>query len=191
MTVVFDYDGVLVNTLRANIDAINAFSEKYEFPKMDEEAYIRMLDANFAEYWQMLLGASSSSFMEDLHTYNRPHPVLLTGMKDLLLELKPPIVSSNHSSLINAVLNANGIHLPVYGVEQDPSKVRKLTKLQKRPDIFVTDTTGDVREGKLAGYTVIAVTWGFMPRASLERSQPHAIVTTPHELREAILHFSL
>jgi len=191
MVVAFDYDGVLVNTLEANISAINAFSGKYEFPEMDTQAYIRMLDANFAEYWQMLLGARSSEFMADLHAYPRPHPPLVSGMREVLLELQPPIVSSNHSSLIQTTLRANGLSLAVYGVEQDSSKIRKLTRLRNRPDIFVTDTTGDVREGKAAGYTVIAVTWGFTPRSSLEESGPHAIVTSPQELRDAILHFSI
>ncbi len=191
MAVVFDFDGVLVNTLQENINAINAFSKKYDFPEMDRAAYIGMLDVNFTEYWQMMLGAQTSEFLADLHHYPRPHPILITGMREVLIDFKPPIVSSNHSSLINSVLRANGVTLPVYGVELDPSKVRKLTRLKNRPDIFVTDTTGDVKEGKTAGYTVIAVTWGFTPRESLEISKPHAIVNTPHELREAILYFSL
>jgi phosphoglycolate phosphatase-like HAD superfamily hydrolase len=180
----FDFDGVLVNTLRENIDAINAYAARYEFPVMDEAAYVRMLDANFIEYWHMLLGARARDFLTDLHHHPRPHPTLLPEMRELLLEKKPVIVSSNYGSLITAVLAAHGVTLAVYGAETDSSKIRKLTRLKACPNVFVTDTAGDIIEGRSAGYTVIAVTWGFSPRATLEKAQPHHIVHTPRELRE-------
>ena len=183
MSLVFDFDGVLVDTLQANIEAINAFSRKYKFPRMTVAVYTRMLDHNFTEYWQMMLGAHAKYFLNDLHTYPRPHPQLIPHMRELLLDFKPAIVSSNTSHLIRHVLQDNHVHVPVYGVDDHPSKIVKLLRLAVEPNVFVTDTAGDVLEGKRAGYFVIAVTWGFTPVAVMRKSQPHAIVNTPHELR--------
>lgn len=186
MSLVFDFDGVLVDTLEANIEAINAFASKYAFPRMTHATYTRMLDHNFTEYWQMLLGTRAKNFMRDLHAYPRPHPTLVPHMRELLLDFKPAIVSSNHSNLIKHVLHENHVSVPVYGVDDHPSKLVKLGRLATEPNVFVTDTAGDVLEGKRAGYFVIAVTWGFTSVAVLRKSQPHAIVNTPHELRELL-----
>jgi len=183
MSLVFDFDGVIVNTLHANIDAINAFADKYDFPLMTTDAYVRMLDHNFTDYWHMMLGAQARAFLSDLHNYPRPHPELVEGMRDILLDFKPAIVSSNTGHLIRHVLRDNDITIPVYGVDDHPSKVVKLGRLAKEPNVFVTDTAGDVIEGKHAKYFVIAVTWGFTPLTTLRKSQPHAIVSTPEELR--------
>ena len=183
MSIVFDFDGVLVDTLQANIEAINAFAGKYGFPPMTERTYVGMLDHNFTEYWQMLLGARAREFLTDLHLYPRPHPILVPHMRELLLDFKPALVSSNTSHLIRSVLRDNHVHVPVYGVDDHPSKTVKLGRLAVEPNVFVTDTAGDVVEGKHAGYFVIAVTWGFTPLDVLRKSQPHAIAHTPHELR--------
>jgi phosphoglycolate phosphatase-like HAD superfamily hydrolase len=107
-------------------------------------------------------------------------------MRELLLTHKPVIVSSNHSALIREVLLRHGITLPIYGVEEEPSKVRKLSRLRREPALFVTDSTGDILEGKQANYVVIAVSWGFTPVDALARAKPHRLVHTPRELQHAI-----
>jgi phosphoglycolate phosphatase-like HAD superfamily hydrolase len=190
MVLVFDFDGVVVNTLEDNRKAINAFAQKYGFTPLDVASFVTMQDSNFAEYWQHLLGERVEAFLTDLHHYPRPHPQLEESIRALLVDFSPAIVSSNTSTLIHRVLRENGVHLAVYGIDNHPSKVVKLTRLREdspsESNVFVTDTVGDIIEGKEAGYYVIAVTWGFTKREALEKSKPHAIVDTPQELREII-----
>jgi phosphoglycolate phosphatase len=186
MSLVFDFDGVIVDTRDDNIKAINKLSKKYGFEPMTVESYTAMLGYNFTHYWEMLLGKACKSFMRDLHAVPRPHPRINPGVKEMLLNFRPAIVSSNSGSLIREVLKKEGIELPIYGVEYNPSKIEKLGKLRGEHNVFVTDTAGDVLEGKKAGYFVIAVTWGFTDEKSLAKVQPHAIVRAPEELRQIL-----
>ncbi len=57
-----------------------------------------------------------------------------------------------------------------------------------RPDeaVLVGDSPFDLRAGRAAGLTTIAVTWGFFPRPVLERERPDMIVDTVPELRAAL-----
>ena len=187
MALVFDFDGVLVDTRNENMQTINNLAQKYRFEPLNAESYRNMTAYNFYEYWQMFLGTQSKDFFADLRWQPRPHPDLLPGMKTILEAHQPSIVSSNFSDIIRSVLAKNGITVPVYGGDVDMSKVRKLNHIKGEPDVFVTDTAGDVFEGKQAGYTIIAVTWGFNTRDMLLRSKPHHIVQTPHELHEELL----
>jgi phosphoglycolate phosphatase len=187
MALAFDYDGVLVDVREDNIAVINAFAAKYGFEPITMQQYNSSLQYNFYDYWQMLLGEKAQAFFEDLHALPREPARLLPGMQKILTAHKPIIISSNVTYLIQTTLKAHDINLEVYGGDIEKSKVVKLSKYKAEPDVFVTDTAGDVKEGKEAGYIVIAVSWGFNTLEQLEASQPHKIVHTPQELHEALL----
>lgn len=182
MALVFDFDGVIVDTKLDNIAAINVLAPRYGFDPIQLDQYISMASCNFYEYWQMLLGQHAEAFFSDLRMMPRAQPRIVDGMLDVLVVHRPAIVSSNFTELIKGVLASTNLSLDVYGGDFEPSKVRKLGMLSKEPDVFVTDTVGDVQEGKAAGYRVIAVTWGVNTREMLEKSAPHSIVATPQEL---------
>ena len=55
--------------------------------------------------------------------------------------------------------------------------------------IFITDTLGDIREAAQVAIPAIGVTWGFHPRARLEKGNPLVIVDTPKELYEKVSEF--
>jgi phosphoglycolate phosphatase len=182
----FDFDGVLVDSRADNIEAINTLARKYSFEPMSVDAYNNMLLFNFYEYWQMLLGAHAKEFFADLHFMPRKTPQLLPGMHDLMLTYRPVIVSSNYSMLIREAIALPAETIAIYGGDQDVSKVRKLHKLKHIPDVFVTDTVGDIREGKQAGYTIIAVTWGFNSKELLVAEKPEFLVEHPEELHAVL-----
>ncbi len=100
MRLAFDFDGVLVDSMQSNIDAINNLSERYSFEPLTTDSYRGMLTVNFSQYWQMLLGNRCEEFFADLHTQPRGAVTFVPGMKDVLLAFSPAIVSSNHSVLI-------------------------------------------------------------------------------------------
>ena len=187
MSIVFDFDGVIVDSRSENIATLNALAAKYGYEPITLERYTAMTQHNFYEYWQMLLGEHAKEFFTDIHMISRAPGTLLPGMKEILLAHTPIIVSSNATPIIKNTLSKYDIALDVYGGDIDPSKVRKLGKVKQEPAIFVTDTPGDVHEGKIAGYTCIAVTWGFAPHEMLIASRPEHIVHTPQELHELLL----
>jgi phosphoglycolate phosphatase len=183
----FDFDGVIVDSLQANIDAINALAGAYEFLPLTVDGYRGMLTVNFVQYWQMLLGKHAQPFLADLQLQHSRGATLVPGMREVLNDFAPTIISSNHGSVIRDVLSREGIDLPIYGIEYNPSKIKKLQEFRNDPAIFVTDTIGDVYEGRNAGYTVVAVTWGFHTQEMLKSAGPDIIVRTPQELA-ATLH---
>ncbi len=76
----------------------------------------------------------------------------------------------------------------VYGYEVSKSKTVKIKEALTELDtkltdcIFITDTPGDIREGKETGIKSIGVTWGFHERERLERGNPYAIVDKLEEI---------
>lgn len=187
MALVFDFDGVIVDTRTDNIEAINQLARKYRFDPLDEAAYGGMLTCNFYEYWQMLLGPRAESFLTDLRHMQRPTATVLPGMAEMLEAHQPAIVSSNYTALIENCLAVHSIRLPVYGGDIEKSKVRKLNRLKSATDVFVTDTVGDLLEGRRAGYTLVAVTWGFNTKEMLLQAEPHHVVETPEELHDVLV----
>lgn len=80
------------------------------------------------------------------------------------------------------------------GADVHKSKAEKFRMLFKHFGegtryVFITDTLGDLREAEKVGVQGIGVTWGFHPRARLERGNPWAIVGTPKELEEKVMEF--
>ena len=50
----------------------------------------------------------------------------------------------------------------------------------------MTDTLGDILEGKKAGVTVVAVDFGFHKRDRLEKGEPFRIVSNFDEILEVV-----
>ena len=63
-----------------------------------------------------------------------------------------------------------------------------LSKYSTEPTeaIFITDTLGDIEEGKKCGVKSIAVTWGYHPIETLKKGEPYKIISEQHELIDAI-----
>ena len=53
--------------------------------------------------------------------------------------------------------------------------------------MYVTDTSGDVREAASVDIPSVGVTWGYHPRQTLERANPRSIVDTPQALVEFLI----
>lgn len=72
----------------------------------------------------------------------------------------------------------------------DPTPVREaLARLGASASgaCYVGDAPFDLRAGRAAGVTTIAVTWGFFPPADLIAEGPDAVVDTPQQLLRACL----
>lgn len=55
-------------------------------------------------------------------------------------------------------------------------------KTEPAGTFFISDTVGDITEGKDFGFKTIAVTWGFHSRELLRQSSPDYIIESPEEL---------
>ena len=105
------------------------------------------------------------------------------------------ILSSGSRKFIDPFLETNGIahhFTDILDVDVHTHKTKKIEVIFEKYGItaldcvFVTDTLGDIREAGAHGMGVIAVSWGFHSRVTLEKGVPFRIIERPQELPVAV-----
>ncbi len=99
------------------------------------------------------------------------------------------VVTSNSANAVSSCLRRLGAQgvAEVLGSEQGLGKVAKITGLMARfpgraPCWFVGDTTGDMREARLAGAEPLGVAWGWHAPEALLAAGAARIAATPAEI---------
>jgi phosphoglycolate phosphatase len=202
-TVIFDFDGTMVDSLEIVAQIIYTMSkQKYKFTREDILAlHSRSLKAVAKEFkiprWKIvLLIIKGRKMMTEYMIELEPYP----GLADVIKNLSRTgndlyIVSTNSTSNIDIFLKnyeMKRLFKKVVGGSGlfDKSKtLRSIIKKQKIPEkpyFYIGDETRDMEAAKQAGINGIAVTWGFTGVASLAKTQPFAIAKTPAQLLEII-----
>jgi len=196
----FDFDGVVVDSLdfyeKLVRDGLAAIGSSIAETRDD---FIALFDDNFyaALTKRGVDAAVFNRVVADVipHAdYSAIHP--FDGLFPVLRELRDrhtlAVISSNSRYAIERLLKKTGCVScfdDILGADETLSKVKKIEnavekwRVDKDAAYYIGDTVGDVKEAKAAGITVIAVTWGWHPRARLEKARPDYIVDTPEELR--------
>lgn len=195
--VLFDYDGVLINTfleaLETNADiGVSVTADEYRgwfagniFESIKNVPKTR--DADMANRYV-------KAYHKRTHTMG-VHPSMAYLVRELSKKYLLCIVSSGSERTIKTQLMNSHIldcFVDVLGYETDTSKVRKIKSalemyhVGREKSVFVTDTLGDIKEAHQVGIHTIAVTWGFHAEDVLREGKPESIVQTPAELQEKI-----
>jgi phosphoglycolate phosphatase len=197
----FDFDGVIVDSLDLYEQAVNFCLEKVgSRPLRDREEFLSLFDDNF--YEAMLqrnidLEAFTAASAEIAPTldYIKVRPNL--DLSPVLEELKTKngnglfIISSNSKFAIKLMLAIHGLdHFfrQVLGYEFMFSKEDKIIHAvdefgtAREQAYYICDTAGDVKEAKNAGVKAVAVTWGWHPRERLALVGPDFLIDSPEEL---------
>lgn len=197
--VLFDFDGVIVNTLDISYGASVAVSD-YEQPL---EMYKGFFEGNiFEEVEKKNAGDTNEEKQRQFYEIYSKGMILVDpvpGIIDVLNELHKRytmiIVSSSINAPIHAYLEKHGLteHFDwVMGADVHRSKVKKIEMVFEKyaigPEqcVFVTDTLGDMREAEKKFVPSIGVTWGFHERERLEKGAAFAIVDNPERLLATI-----
>jgi len=198
--VIFDFDGVLVHT-----NDIARRLHKEANPHLAEEYFDRMHDGNF---WENL----DRAVKEDGYVVQPDwYELYAKGLADLdtddLLKMLVIDLFSRHSLVVVSSMDTKYIAQAldkanlrqcfeeILGADVHTSKIVKISDLLSRRGIdpknavFITDTIGDIREGRECAVAAIGVTWGMQDRAKLQSEQPYAVVDTVPELEAAIERF--
>ena len=193
--VLFDFDGVLVDTL----NIYHTISSEVN-PDLSIEEYKTFFEGNIYDSLRKDGNKTNRhpNFQERVQDYIREMviPILL---KDILINLSQNyilfIVSSTPSSDLKQILqreNSLEYFTGILGSDVHTSKVVKnkmiLEKYGVSPEnaVFITDTLGDIKEARQCGIESIAVTWGFHDRERLEKGNPSHIIDNPEDLIQAI-----
>ena len=195
----FDFDGVLVNSLDLYAEAVTRILERIGTPIVkSKEDYLALFDGNFYESMAARgvdLAAYNETVKEILPRIDtnamKPFdgliPVLAALQKDSILA----VVSSNGYRTIRTMLDRFGFapyFREILGADFRISKKEKIAYTLEKYGIpgerafYVGDTAGDIREARAAGVRSVAVTWGWHSRERLAAAGPDFLVDTPEEL---------
>jgi len=201
--IIFDYDGVIVDSLDLVIEIYNELAPQYDLEKLKEkEEFTKFFDHNFfqglkengigPEVYEGLLKEMADRLAREV----KDAP-LFEGIKEVLKKLSQEyrllIITSNLSYVIEEALKINDIKEieEVVGAEKEKSKVKKIKRVEgKYPDskiYYIGDTTGDIYEGREAGTITVAVSWGFHKKEKLELSEPDYLAITTEELLDIFI----
>lgn len=197
----FDFDGVIVDSLELYEQAVNFCLDKVgSRPLRDREEFLSLFDNNFYEAMlqrniDLEAFTSASAEIAPNLDYTKVKPNL--DLSPVLEKLKTNngnglfIISSNSKFAIKVMLAIHGLdHFfkKILGYEFMFSKEDKIIHAvdefgTAREDTFyICDTAGDIKEAKNAGVKAVAVTWGWHPRERLALAGPDFLIDSPEEL---------
>lgn len=196
--IIFDYDGVIVDSLDVYEKAVILAFNKNGFNQINSrESFLALFDGNFFES-AVKIGIPAEKMpaiikeLEPNLLSLRKDLKLFDGMREVLSELakkhKIYIATSNLTNVVKAYLESQNIagFEDIIGADKEKSKVKKIENIkEKHPDseiFYVGDTKGDMIEGNLAGAKTIAVAWGWHDISRLKEGKPDYMVEKPSDL---------
>jgi len=204
---IFDYDGVLADTLDDLLlfgqEACNKLGVKHLVTRDDVNNLDLMSFATYGracEVPEHLVDAFVKICLAAFAEKNSP-PAIFPGLSSVVRSLsinhRIAIVTTNSSQNVNDFLVEHGLDRlidAVYGVDSPGSKAQKivmarnqLLENKKQESVYmVGDSLSDVLAAKEASVTSIVVTWGHQRLENLLRGNPDYVVSSPHELIEVI-----
>ena len=205
--IIFDFDGVLADTLNDLIqfgqEVCDELGIKHVVNKEDLSNLESMSFASFGracEVPEHLVDEFVQRCLERFSEKKSP-PAIFNGLSTIVRNFAVnhtlAIITTNSSRNVNAFLIEHGlgkcIHA-VYGVDIPGSKAQKISIARnqfsvdtKRETVFmIGDSLSDIRAAKEASVTSVAVTWGHQSLDHLLRGAPDYVVRFPHELVEVI-----
>lgn len=203
--VIFDYDGVLADTLddliRFGQEACNRLGVNHVVTKDDLSNLEVMSFATFGRACEVPEHLIDEFVKISLNLFAEKEspPAIFDELIEVISHLsarhKIAIVTINSSQNVHAFLTKHGlanlVHA-VYGVDTPGSKAQKISLarerfVKNREAVFmIGDALSDIRAAKEAGVTSIAVTWGHQRLEILLRGKPDYMVDFPNGLIEAI-----
>jgi len=201
--IIFDYDGVLADTLDDLIHFGQEACDQLGVKHVVTQADLSNLEVmSFATYGRACevpepLIDDFVKISLNLFAEKKSPPAIFDGMSEVIQHFssqhKLAIVTTNSSQNVKLFLAQHGLSEffhAVYGVDTPGSKAQKISLARERfgeKSVFmIGDALSDVRAAKEAGVTSIAITWGHQGLETLLRGEPDYVVNHPHELIQVI-----
>lgn len=195
----FDYDGVIADSLEAHVKSFLAAFHENGCTKMNTAQDIVDLYEDNVYRSMTALGLTEEEIDRILESYNARQALLLDQIQlfpqisELFSDLvsaghRVYIITSNTAEAVSGVLNKRGIAgvEKVMGSETAKSKIKKIhMAMDWHPGLkayYVGDTKGDIYEGRHAGAATVGVAWGWHGPEKLSESLPDHLIFAPEEL---------
>jgi phosphoglycolate phosphatase len=193
----FDFDGVVVDSLELYETAVNLCLKKIGMPPLKSRSdFLDLFDQNFYEGIarrgvdiEAFTGVSAEIAPELNYAGVLVHSRLIGILDALKRRHLLSLISSNSVHAIRFIYREIDRYFEhILGYEFMFSKIDKIRHEMERTGIagdrtfYIGDTLGDIHEAKEAGVRTVAVTWGWHSRERLASSSPDYLIDTPEEL---------
>jgi len=198
---IFDYDGVLVDSLDEVVNAGNAFCRSIGHKCIVSKHIVTTLQPMTYDQLARSIGlppdridACSGFVFNRLQARGAATP-LFPGVESLFRHLatkKIVIISGNSRDVISAKLAAHALDKQVASIVGAYESGNKADKIRRACAEFgadpgrtcmIGDSVSDIQYAQKAGVQSIAVTWGWQSRDTLAGQKPDYIVESISELR--------
>lgn len=199
---IFDYDGVIVDSLDYNLEITNrACAVVAAKARPATIADLRNLSSMLFDELAGSIGVQTAEIPACLDEINRllaipnEHTKLFAGMRAVISKAaenhRLAVVSHNTEVAINHVLSLNSLRhyfCEVLGAESPGDKTAQIIYVLDKYQIdenmvyMVGDSVSDITSARRAGVYSIAVSWGFQAIERLKSAHPDFIVTRPEQI---------
>jgi len=204
LTVIFDFDGTIADTLAAIVRLANKYNADLGIPPLDREEIEAMRGmSSRAILKKHRIPLAKLPYLLIHYQKELSHEIdklgLFPGIREVLLELKAlgvklGILTSNSEENVEKFLQAREldvfdfIHSEVnlFGKSRALKHVLKENEVDRGEVIYVGDEARDIDACRKAKVPVIAVSWGFQRRDFLIDHDPNFIVDSPGEILEIV-----
>ena len=192
--IIFDFDGVLVDSFRLAFETNKLFSPKGT--DLSEGRYRVFFEGNV--YDKMPKASTTEEGIKqffDIYSSKLFDLPVARGIENALSvlskEYRMIIVSSTTSAAIDSWLKKNKLDkyfLEIMGSDVNKSKEEKIKaifeKYKVKPEdcVFITDTLGDLREGQKVGVDCLAVTYGYHAKEVLKKGKSVDFIDKPEDI---------
>ena len=195
----FDFDGVIVDSLDVYEGTVTRGLKQIGQPIVKSRAdLLELYEDNFYESL-VKKGVDLDAFMAAsvgiLAQINYDEITPFYDVLPVLAKLKEKnilaVISSSDSHDINSIMiryHFDGCFREIFGSDANLNKKEKILNAMTRfgmdadKTYYVGDTTGDIKEAKMAGVKTVAVTWGWHTKEQLAAMKPDYLLDKPEDL---------
>jgi HAD superfamily hydrolase (TIGR01509 family) len=203
--VIFDYDGVIVNSLEVNFQIYNDICRELGKPTFTSiQKFTAMLNGNWRDFWKDIGIITDKEKLIAAHLYKEGifrlwNKIPLTeGMDKIIPEMgkkyRLGIVTNTHKNFIldklrecNILIHFDAIidWFSVSKRKPHPDQLISCMKeLESTPEetVYIGDMEDDIMAGKNAGVKTMAVSWGWHSVEKLKRCNPDMVAEKPEDI---------
>jgi phosphoglycolate phosphatase len=194
----FDYDGVIVDSMPLVLELLQTLAPKYGLDMIKTRKDVEdLFEKNVYESLKELgLDDKKLNHFKEklgvklllLQSHLNPFPNIKESLEKISTNNRMIMITSNLSFVTNHFLKKHKLNFfeKVLGAEVSKSKVEKILNIkQENPNaklFYIGDTTGDIYEGKKAKIKTVGVTWGYHSKNRIKKAKPDHVVNNPNDL---------
>ncbi|AKM81321.1 MAG: Phosphoglycolate phosphatase [Candidatus Pacebacteria bacterium GW2011_GWF2_38_9] len=204
-TLIFDFDGTLVNSMQLYVNGFNQVGADFGLPKIDSNNLQEMKQSSIKDLMKRYkIGPLKLAKL--MLTVNKNIASEITNLeffpniKELLLELAKKyqlgILTSNHVENVEAFLKKQQFEnifdfvyasKNLFGKDKILNSLLKKYRLNKEEVLYFGDEVRDIEACQKMQIKIAAVTWGFNEKSLLASKKPSYLFSSPDEIVDLLI----